>query len=90
MTHAEKSAGLRRAQSLLAILFFADGQTLRARALREELEAVHSLVATVDRVRADLLWLAEIGMITLRDDTAQLTERGREVVSGRAALPGAA
>jgi hypothetical protein len=90
MTTAERAAALRRAQSLLALLYFADGQTLRARPLREELEEVHGLIATLDRVRADLLWLAEIGMISLRDDTAQLTERGREVVSGRAALPGAA
>jgi hypothetical protein len=89
-TIAEKSAALRRCQSLLAVLFFADGQTLRARQLREQIEEVHGFIATVDRVRADLLWLAEIGMLSLRDDTAQLTERGREVVSGRAALPGAA
>ncbi|MDR0701304.1 MAG: hypothetical protein LBF61_02675 [Azoarcus sp.] len=89
-TTAEKAAVLRRRQSLLAVLFFADGQTLRARQLREEIEEVHGLIATVDRIRADLLWLAEVGMISLRDDTAQLTERGREVVAGRAVLPGAA
>lgn len=90
MSLAARNAELIRRRGILALLFFAPGQALTARALRDELETVHGQVATVDRVRADLLWLADIGLLRVAGDAATLTERGREVVQDRAAMPGEA
>lgn len=87
-TTAEREAELRRRRAIVALLFFAPGQTLTARKLRDELEAVHGQIATVDKVRADLLWLADVGLVTTASDTAAITERGRDVVQDRAAMPG--
>lgn len=89
-TIAERQALLTRRRAILALLFFAAGQTMAARRLRDDLDAVHGQVATVDRVRADLLWLADVGLIVASNDAATLTERGREVVLDRAAMPGEA
>ena len=47
-------------------------------------------LATVDRVRADLIWLADVGLVVGSGDAAMLTERGRDVVLDRSAMPGAA
>lgn len=85
-TLAEKN----RRRAILALLFFAPGQTLTARKLRDELEAVHGQVVTVDKVRADLLWLADVGMLQVAGDVATVTERGKEVVQDRAVMPGEA
>lgn len=90
MSLAARNAELTRRRGILALLFFAPGQVLTARKLRDELEAVHGQVATVDKVRADLLWLADVGLLQATADTATLTERGREVVQDRAVMPGEA
>lgn len=90
MTIAERQAELTRRRAIIALLFFAAGQTLTARALRDQLEAVHGQVATVDKIRADLLWLADVGLISHASDTASLTERGRDVAMNRAIMPGEA
>jgi hypothetical protein len=76
----------KRANSLLVTLLFAGGAG-QARALRDELESVHGVVATLDRVRADLAWLADVGLVQRIDDTVALTEEGRDVASGRRRLP---
>jgi hypothetical protein len=39
-------------------------------------------------VRADLMWLDEMGLLRYRDDMAQLSERGRDVAQARAEFPG--
>lgn len=88
MNTAERMAERARRQAVLSTLMFSSGQTATARELRDTLENVHGYVATVDRVRADLAWLADIGMIRAAGDAATLTEEGREVVLGRRALPG--
>lgn len=89
-TIAQREAERIRRRAVLALLFFAPGQSLTARRLRDELEAVHGQVATVDRVRADILWLIDVGLVGGLADAATLTERGRDVVMDRAAMPGEA
>ncbi len=90
MSLAAQLAEKNRRRAILALLFFAPGQTLTARKLRDELEAVHGQVVTVDKVRADLLWLADVGMLQAAGDVATVTERGKEVVQDRAVMPGEA
>lgn len=74
MTEADR----KRRNSLLATLAFS-GQAA-ARELRNELETVHGLAVTLDRVDSDLRALAEVGAV--RYDAglrlAQITAEGRE------------
>lgn len=77
MTPADK----KRANSLLVTLHFAGGSG-QARQLREELETVHGISATLDRVRADLAWLTDVGLVQRCADTVVLTEEGRETATG--------
>ena len=69
----------KRRNSLLASLAFSGGVSV-ARELRDELESVHNVPATLDRVRADLRVLADIGAVRLDGDRAMLTAEGREHV----------
>jgi hypothetical protein len=82
MTDADK----KRARSMLVSLMFAGGSG-QARGLRTELETVHGIAVTLDRVRADLSWLADVGLIQRINDTVALTEEGRETATGLRALP---
>lgn len=75
----------RRRNSLLASLAFAGGASV-ARELRGELEAVHNIACTLDRVRADLRVLADIGALLLDGDRVLLTAEGREHVDRLRAL----
>jgi len=77
-----------RRSSLLATLYFEPAGTARVGVLVRQLELVHGLVASADLVRADLAWLDEIGLVRYKDDSAQVTERGRDVATGRAEFPG--
>lgn len=70
----------KRRNSLLASLAFEAG-SLPARLLRDALENVHNIPVTLDRVRADLRVLADIGAVTLQGDLAMLTQEGREHVN---------
>ncbi|MFZ2269060.1 MAG: hypothetical protein WAV95_15905 [Azonexus sp.] len=67
----------KRRNSLLATLAFAGGNSV-ARELREELESVHGVAVTLDKVRADLRVLADVGAVRLNDDMVQITAEGRE------------
>jgi len=87
-TTAQRLTELSRRRAVLALLFFAPGQTQPVRALRDDLDITHGLLATLDQVRADLVWLAELGMVQAQADVATITERGRDVVTGRTHLPG--
>lgn len=84
MTEQDK----RRATSLLASLLFRNG-TCNARDLRKDMEQVHGIVATLDRVRADLAWLDDVGLVEFKSDIdiAMLNEEGRDVVAGRRKMP---
>lgn len=75
MTDADR----KRRNSLLASLAFAGGASV-ARELRDELESVHNVAVTLDRVRADLRVLADIGALRVDGDRAMLTAEGREHV----------
>ena len=75
-----------RRSSLLATLAFS--QPARVRELVREMEAVHGVVVSTDLVRADLAWLAEMGLARVTDDTAICTERGLDIARRRAKLPG--
>lgn len=77
-----------RRHSLLCTLYQCDFQSARVAELVRELELVHSISASSDLVRADLMWLAEMGLIRFKEDSAQLLERGRDVVFKRAEFPG--
>lgn len=75
----------KRRNSLLASLAFAGGASV-TRELRDELESVHNIPATLDRVRADLRVLSDIGALRLDGDRAMLTAEGREHVDRLRAL----
>lgn len=75
----------KRRNSLLASLAFAGGNSV-ARELRNELEAVHNIPATLDRVRTDLRVLDDIGAVKLDGDRVMLTAAGREHVDRLRAL----
>lgn len=77
-----------RRKALLATLFFWSLATPLK--LREELESVHGLVCSTDLIRADLDWLAEMGLVRWNGEAAQCTERGRDVAALRAKFPGEA
>lgn len=73
MTEQDK----KRRNSLLCTLAFQGGNGV-ARELRNDLEAVHGCAVTLDKVRADLRVLADIGAVNLNDDLVQITAEGRE------------
>ena len=77
-----------RRASLLATLYFEPAGAARVIQLVRQLELVHGLVVSADLVRADLTWLAEMELVQVKDDLARLTERGRDVATGRAKFPG--
>lgn len=72
-------ADKRRRNSLLVSLAF-EGGSLPARLLRDALESVHNIPVTLDRVRADLRVLADVGAVSVAGDLAMLTAEGREHV----------
>lgn len=67
----------KRRNSLLATLAFAGGNSV-ARELRGELEEVHGIAVTLDKVRADLRVLQDVGAVRLNGDMVQITAEGRE------------
>lgn len=67
----------KRRNSLLCTLAFAGGNSV-ARELRAELENVHGIAVTLDKVRADLRVLADVGAVQLNGDMVQITAEGRE------------
>lgn len=77
MTDADR----KRRNSLLASIAFAGGSSV-ARVLRQELEEIHSIAVTLDRVRADLRVLADVGAVAYdqEGDLVRLTAEGREHV----------
>lgn len=43
---------------------------------------------SADRLDADIAWLAELALVTLKDQAVLLTQRGGDVAMGRATVPG--
>jgi hypothetical protein len=89
-TAAQRLTDQVRRQTLLAILAFAPGGAAPVRALRDDLERDHGLVATQDRVRADVAWLADVGFVEFApvQDLAKLTPAGQDVVMQRRPMAG--
>lgn len=77
MTEQDK----KRRNSLLATLAFAGGNGV-VRELRNELESVHGIACTQDKVRADLLALQDVGAVRLSENLVQITAEGREHAHG--------
>jgi len=86
MTTADRQHERRRC--LLLSLWACEGSTGSVRELVRELENTHNLDASRDQVRGDLSWLQEQGFARLKEDIAQLTERGADVALRRAPWPG--
>ena len=84
MTEQEK----RRRNSLLTTIAFESASTVSR--LRTEMETVHGIAASADLIRADLGWLAEMGLVKWNGEIAQCTERGKDVAALRAKFPGEA
>ena len=67
------------------------GYDLNEYVLQSVLEALGHTVS-MDRVRSDLAWLEEQGLVSVRDvagvKVAKLTARGSDVATGRAVVPG--
>ncbi len=78
----------RRRKSLLATLMFWPVSTVSK--LQNEMETVHGVVCSADLIRSDLTWLAEMELVKFVGMDAQITERGRDVATGRAHYPGEA
>lgn len=77
---------LKRRKSMLTTLAVDGSGTLIS--LRHELETVHGIAASADLLRADLDWLAELGLVKWNGEIAQCTERGKDVAALRAKFPG--
>lgn len=75
MTEQDK----KRRNSLLATVVFAGGNSV-ARVLRSELEEVHGIAVSLDKVRSDLRVLADVGAVRYdqEGDLVQITNEGRE------------
>ncbi|HRQ57647.1 MAG TPA: hypothetical protein PLN31_09520 [Azoarcus taiwanensis] len=76
-----------RRRAILAALMVAPAYMMPARALREQIGLVGYMVS-LDRLLADCAWLAEIGLVEWQREVATLTDRGADVVLGRAQVPG--
>lgn len=80
-------ADAHRRAALLAALAVAPCHRLPLRAMRLQLELL-GYSPSIDRLRTDLAWCEEQGLISQAGDVATLTERGSDVAQGRARMPG--
>lgn len=77
-----------RRRAILAALSLASAYTLPHRSLRAQVEAI-GYALSLDLLRAEIAWLSEIGLVDqLELDHARLTDRGLDIVLGRAKVPG--
>ena len=76
---------------ILRILEEDDGYSLNESVIQSVLEALGHSVSR-DRVRTELRWLEEQGLVTLKEvvsvQVATLTSRGSDAATGRAVIPG--
>lgn len=82
-----KTTPAKRRHSLLATLYFCEQSTARSRQLVTKMCNIHNIVMSADLVRADMIWMGEMGLVMFKDDIAQITERGRDVAQGNADFP---
>ena len=72
-----KEEDKKRRNSLLCTIAFNGGNGV-TRELRNDLENIHGVACTLDKVRADLRVLADVGAVKLNGDLVQITAEGRE------------
>ncbi|MDP2830181.1 MAG: hypothetical protein Q8O37_16450 [Sulfuricellaceae bacterium] len=88
MSPANRYAEADRRRAILAALSLAPAYTLSHRALRATVEGVGCAVS-LDLIRAEIAWLDEIGLLDMLElDHVRLTDRGLDIVLGRAQAPG--
>lgn len=95
MSTAERIVETDRRRAVLAALAVAPAYRMPVRTLRAQLDTL-GYVVSIDRLATDCAWLAEQGLLTLNGDAAStahgtsatLTDRGSDVVMGRATAPG--
>lgn len=80
-------AELDRRRAILAALMVAPAYMMPVRGLREQINLVGYAVSH-DRLLIDCAWLAEAGLIQFSNEVATLSDRGADVVLGRAQVPG--
>lgn len=73
---------------ILGGIFFSPGEAVSTRTLRQELETVHGTAMSMDALRAELIRLADVRAVDLKDDLVRLTEYGNDAYRGRVKLPG--
>ena len=79
--------------SILALLTaFSDGTACSEDVLLDALNAAQSrpMGISADRLRTELAWLSEQGLVLHENGAALLTERGRDVAEERTTVPGVA
>jgi hypothetical protein len=76
----------KRRLSILVSLLFNEGRATVLH-LRDDLETTHFLAATRDKVRADLAFLADLGLIERQGEFNRLTPEGHETAVGLRELP---
>lgn len=77
-----------RRRCTLLSLWALEGSTGSVRDLARELYNLHDMDVSRDQIRGDLTWLREQGFVVLKQDVAQITERGADVALNRAPWPG--
>ena len=87
MNTAEQMVEKDRRRAILLALVMAPAYMMPARGLREQIGLVGYMVS-LDRVATDCAWLAEQGLIEWKNEVAILSDRGADVVLGRAQVPG--
>lgn len=88
MSAASRIAEADRRRAILAALSLAAGYALPYRLMRAQVEAIGYIVS-LDLLRADIAWLSEMGLVDpLEMDHVRLTDRGLDIVLGRAQVPG--
>jgi DNA-binding GntR family transcriptional regulator len=89
--HYDKLIGEHIRISLLIALLKGGGYSHNESVLQGAL-AEYGLVASRDRIRTELRWLEEQGLVTIKDVSgylvATLTARGADAAEGRATIPG--
>lgn len=77
-----------RQRMILGGIFFAPGDAVSIRTLRDQLESVHGELHRLDGLRAELIRLQDIGAVDLKADLVRLTEFGDDAYRDRVKLPG--
>ncbi|MBO1856814.1 ArsR family transcriptional regulator [Burkholderia cenocepacia] len=72
---------------ILRALSETNGYGANRRLIQQFLDSEGHIVSR-DLVDAEIAWLAEVGLVTVRDDAVLLSERGGDVAVGRATVPG--